>query len=420
MALDKDTISSNVFDFLKSRFDLGESVDEDGQSTMDSSKMKVFTFDFKNAKGDNLGCVVVSLIDDSESINSLKVYFGDEIGNADADSQKEWFKFLQELRLFAKINMLGFDVRNINKSTITRRDIEPMFESTFGPIDGTVKTSRQPLENMQIIIKHTARINPNIKNCRSRKIQKIYLANNKGEKFLLPFKSLMAARAMARHIYNGGTPYDKIGSDICDLVEEMNSLSTFVRHMKNVEFDNPEAINAITASKERYNDIKKELMSLSSDGGYNKRKLTLTGNEGIIEEDDNLPDFFGEDTLENQYKMALPYVKRAYLQKRHIPEEGEFEKWVAAAHGQGKGEEMLADEDEEENKLTEADFPSSSGALGPFSRPCLKQMNDFHSPKQIKTLKNVTGKESPLSLISSEEQDDDDDDIKTLKSLSGI
>lgn len=417
MALDMDTLSSNVFDFLKSRFELGESVDEEGKSTTDPNEMKVFSFDFKNTHEENLGCVVISLINDSESVNSLKVYFGDEINNADSDSQKEWFKFLQELRLFAKINMLGFDVRNINKSTITRRDIEPMFESTFGPIDGTVKTSRQPLENIQIIIKHTGRIYPKIKNGRSRRIQRIYLSNSKGEKFLLPFKSLMAARAMARHIYNGGTPYDEIGSDICELVEEMNSLAKFVRHMKNVEFDNPEAINAITASKERYLDIKKELSSLSSDGGYIKHKSSLAGDEGIIEEDDDTPDLFGEETLEDQYKTSLPYVNRAYQRKRHIPEEGEFEKWVAATHGQGKGEEMLADKDES-TKLTEADFPSSSGALGPFSRPCLKPMNDFHTAKQIKKLKNTSGKESPLSLISSEEQDEDD--IKTLKLLGGI
>jgi len=509
----KENTSSYVFEFLKSRFELGEAVDENGNSTTTPEDMRVFSFDFKNKKGEDLGCVVCSLVDDSESSNSLKIYFGDELANVDAEYQKEWLDFLKSIRQFAKIHMLGFDIRNINKSTITRRDVDPMFESSFGPIDGTVRTSRQPLENMQIIIKHTANVDPKIKNSRSRKIQKIYLANNQGEKFLLPFKSLMAARAMARHIYAGGTPYDAVGSDICSLVEEMVSLSKFVRKMKSNTYENPEAINAINSSIERIHDIKRQLSSLSSQGGYDKNKPSLTGNMGKLEEDEDMPDLFNNESLDDENKMALPHVMRAYRNRKTPTETGEFEQWAnSVSTGEPEpGEEILTDEeqkicgtcpntiegngfddsglcqdcykysrnqeesdrywehnnslDESEtwqdkltqwvnsslvdpkleaiikervptlyarledlrhgraaekitnnekiriekalramSKLTEADMPSSAGSGSPLSYPNLKPMDDFHSPKEIKKLKNTIGKESPLSLISSKEK----------------
>lgn len=470
MSKEIGNISSDIFDFLKSRFELGESVDENGVATTDPNEMRVFSFDFKNNKGKEIGCVIVSIMNDADSTNSLKIYFGNEIQECDPSSQKKWFKFIQEIRQFAKMHMLGFDIRNINKSTITKRDIDPIFESTFGPIDGTVRTSKQPLDNMQIIIKHIEKVDPKKKNARSRKIQKIYLANSQGEKFLLPFKSLMAARAMARHIQSGGTPYDNIGSDICALVDEMSSLSKFVRRMKNNTFENPEAANAINSSVERVHEIKRKLSSLSSQGGYEKNKSLFTGEEDQLEEEENL-DLFG-DSLDDENKMALPYVTRAYQNRQTPDESNEFENWAnSVSTGEPLvGDEILNDEEELEelteswedelskwvqsefanpklekivkerlpemyarlddlrhgratekmckeekarivkalrvmSSLTEGDAPSSAGNGSPLTRPNLKPINDFRSSKEINKKKDISGKESPLSLISKEDKE---------------
>ena len=224
-----------------------------------------------------------------------------------------------------------------------------MFESSFGPIDGSVKTSKQPLGSMDIIIKHSARIDPKIKNSRSRKIQKIYLSNGKGERFLLPFKSLLAARAMARHIESGGTPYDSIGRDICQLVEEMLSLNKFYRTYKNSEFKNNNASEALAAGRERYLEIKKTLASLSSKGGYAKNSVTMTGNAGELEDDDEMfEDIFDGVEMDEDNTMALPYINRVYqkYKSNKTPEEAAFNNWVDAANGQGEGQEILNDEEE--------------------------------------------------------------------------
>lgn len=338
MPTSPENISSDLVNLLKDRFEISDCVDETGKFTDDPTKMKVFSFDFINSKGINKGSIVISLLDDSESSNSLKIYFGQDLADSDPETLSDWRKFLQEIRQFTKIHLLGFDVRNINKSRLTRRDVEhdlklttediqPMYESTFSPIDGTVKTSKQKLGNMEIIIKHTEKIDPHVKYGRSRKIQKIYLSNSQGERFLLPFKSLIAARAMARHIEDGGTPYDNIGRDICQLVEEMLNINKFYRNYKNNNFSNPRAIDALNAARGRYLEIKKLLSSMSSKGGYERNKNNFTGHEGEFDDDEMYDNVFDEAELKDEDQLSLPYIMRAYQNHPGIEEEYEFESW---------------------------------------------------------------------------------------------
>lgn len=233
--------------------------------------------------------------------------------------------------------------------------------------------------------------------------------------------------------------------------------------MKNVNFENPESINAINASKERYAEIKRQLNSLSSQGGYEKNKTLLTGHAGEIEEDDDYPDLFGKETLSDENKLALPHVMKAYKNKGKLAEEGEFEKWVAASAGHGEGDEILNDDELTESfltfndaykaclthyqeelhdlikgrasrklikdkrqqindlkqKITEGDVPSATGTGSPLTRPDLTPMNHFHSPKEINKIKNLSGKASPLSLLSGPEKPRDNPELDDIVRLSG-
>jgi len=424
-------ISAGLYEFLRNRFEL-ECTDAKGRSTTDPEDMKIFAFDFTALGGKDAGCVVISLLDDGESTSSLKIYFGQELADAAGKIQEEWFDFIMKLRQFAKTHMLGFDIRNINKSRITYRDIEPMFESSFGPIDGTVKTSRQPLENMEIIIKHTAKVDPEIRNSRSRRIQKIYLANNKGERFLLPFRSLMAARAMARHIQAGGTPYDSTGIALCHLVEEMLLLNRFYRAMKNVQFEDSRAQQAIASARERYMEIKKQIAGLTSKAGYEKNAGTLNS-DPIEFDDEEYNSLFGNEDLDENLQMALPHVMRAYHTHAKLEEQEEFEKWAAAAKGQIDDQEPLMGGEHEENDsedddyfdpelISEADVPTGGAWASPLTNPYTKIPNHFHSKKEIDKLKNTTGKMSPFSLLNKKEEDPDYDfenDLDSLIHLAG-
>jgi hypothetical protein len=358
-----ENVSSDLINLLKDRFDIADSVDEAGHFTDDPSEIKVFSFNFINKKGEDKGSVVLSLLDDSESANAIKIYFGQDLGNSDSDTRTEWYAFLRNIRQFAKMHLMGFDVRNINKSQITRRDIEkdlklvtedilPMFEGSFLPIDGTAKTSHQKLdgEPIKIVIKHTSKVDPEVKGSRSRRIDRIYLVNAKNERFLVPFKNLVAARAMARHIENGGTPYDNVGRDICQLVEEMVSLNKFYHKQKKSESASKPYVSSILAAvRERYLAIKKSLSSLSSKGGYAKNSPALSGNAGELEADDEVfEDAFDGESLDEESQLALPHVMRAYRSHGKVEEQDEFEKWVNAANGQGEGQDVIMDSGVEE------------------------------------------------------------------------
>jgi ribosomal protein L37AE/L43A len=351
-----ENISSDLINLLKDRFEISDSVDEAGHFTDDPAEIKVFSFNFVNKKGEDKGSVVLSLLDDSESANSIKVYFGQDLGDSDTETKTQWYKFLQDLRQFAKMHLLGFDVRNINKSQITRRDVEkdlkivkedlePMFEGTFGPIDGTVKTSNQRLQDsdIRIVIKHSDKIDPNVRYGRSRKIERIYLVNGKGERFLMPFPSLLFARAMARHIEAGGTPYDNVGGSMCQLMDELKVLSRFIKFVKGkIPAGDAKREQAIEAARQQYREVKKKLSRLTSKEGYKKFHSSVPVDQEII--DDELhEDIFNGIELDEESQLALPYVYRAYDKFRQSPEQDEFEKWVSAAKGQGPGQDVIMD-----------------------------------------------------------------------------
>jgi hypothetical protein len=398
-----ENVSSDLFNFLKNHFELGEIVDEDGNITFIPEDMKVFSFNFIDSKNNDCGCVVVSILDEDEFKKSVKVYYGQDLVDTNPTSQNEWYEFLQTIRQFAKMHMLGFDIRNINTGRLTKRDIEPMFESTFSPIDGTVKTSRQMLDGVELIIKHSENINPKIKNSRSRKIDRIYIGTPNGEKFLLPFTSIQAARAMARHAKMGGNPYDNIGVNICHLIDEHNLLRRFVRIMKNRNLSDSEAFAAVGAAKDRYMEIKKIITSIISDRGYNKNSESLHDLITDLEDTEDI-NLFSDIDMDDKMQMAMPHVIKAY-QSRALYGLNEFEKWaMTTKNGEPleKGEEIV----------TEADMPSAQGTFSPLTNPYVKIPKHFYNSKQIEKKKDTSGKMSPFSMLNSPEQKDEDDNVK--------
>lgn len=341
MPTNPSNVSSDVFDFLKSRFELTNITDKNGQQTSQPNDMAMFTFDYVTEEGKSLGAIVISLLDDNESSNSVKIYYGKDVADADHDSNKDFYKFLNDLRQFSKSHMLGFDVRDINRTRLTRKDITPVSEGVqFGPLSGTIKTSVQPLENLRIIIKHSERVDPEAHNARSRKIERLYLANDKGERFLLPFKSLKAARAMARHLHNGGIPYDAIGSVIIHLVDEVVTLSKFLRKVHRSPVDEADLQEILSAIEGRHKSIKNQLTSLGSQGGYLKHKEELSSEPTDIEDvDEGLIKRFAID--DDVREASLPYISRIYSGIKKKPQEQqEFAEWVNEA---GIGNPELAE-----------------------------------------------------------------------------
>jgi hypothetical protein len=130
-----------------------------------------------------------------------------------------------------------------------------MAESTMY---GTNKTSYQKIGNARIAIKHTAPINFESVSSRTQKIGTIYIESPEGERFKYPFRHLSGARAMARHVSEGGNAYDDFGKYISGLSEEMSKLRKFSQYM-NRSGVMAEALSEYTGIvKERASTIKKK------------------------------------------------------------------------------------------------------------------------------------------------------------------
>ena len=57
----------------------------------------------------------------------------------------------------------------------------------------------------------------------------------------MPFTKLFAGRAMARHISEGGTPYDAFGQNICEMVSDLDILGKFIRSTQGKDWQDADA-----------------------------------------------------------------------------------------------------------------------------------------------------------------------------------
>ena len=193
-------VANNLFNKIRGRFSDVTIGDEDGTVTNIPEEARYFDFSYM-IDGVDLGKVSVNISEDT----GLTVIMSQDFASGQTDDiQNNWYSFLKELRLFAKKNMMNFDVRDINKNNLTKRDYsflanktsgdEPMAESKMY---GTNKTSYQRIGNARLAIKHIAPINVESATGRTQKINAIYIESPTGERFKYPYKHLSGARAMA-------------------------------------------------------------------------------------------------------------------------------------------------------------------------------------------------------------------------------
>ena len=265
-----ENIAEDLFNKIRGRFPSVSLGDENGQVTNITKAARFFDFEYKE-NDRTLGKVSVTIDEDTLSV----MYSTNFVSNEDTMTQNNWYDFLKELRTFSKKRMLNFDTRNITKSNLNKRDYkflatnrageEQMSESTMY---GTTKTSFQKIGNAKLSIKHTEAINIESAAARSQKIGKIYIESADGEKFKYPFKHLSGARAMARHVSEGGMPFDDFGVHIVGLSEEMSKLRKFKNYMGRSAVIAESLAGYVDVVKERIATVKKTITSLQKPKFY--------------------------------------------------------------------------------------------------------------------------------------------------------
>jgi hypothetical protein len=261
-----DKIGEDLFNKIRGRFPEVTIGDEAGTVTNEPTMARFFDFDYNG-----LGKVSVA-IDEDEGLTII--YSKDFMEDQDEMTQDAWYDFLKELRIFSKKRMLDYSVRDITKSNLNKRDYKFLAKTpedgqmTESKLYGTSKISYQKVGEARIVIQHTESINQESATGRTQKIGKIYIESADGERFRYPFKHLSGARAMARHVAEGGNTYDDFGKHIVGLSEEMGKLRKFKNYMGRSAVMAESLAGYVDVVKERISTVKKTIESLQKPAYY--------------------------------------------------------------------------------------------------------------------------------------------------------
>ena len=279
-----NNIATDLFYKIRSRFKGLKLGDGTGSITINPEEARFFDFDYMEGEK-AIGHVSISLAEQ----NSLKVYFSTGITESmDGGQKTNWYGFLKELRMFAKRRLMAFDTRDIAKDNLDQRDYEflsqhnqPKDQSNTvvksvgesimseSALYGSKTVSYQKLMDTRLIIKHNqAVMDDAAPGPRSRNISGLFVENQDGERFKYPFIHLAGARAMQRHVANGGVPYDDIGKSIVNMSEEIAQLKSFGNYVVRNDLMNSDTNNVVERSAEQLNRLREHIKALSKQGHY--------------------------------------------------------------------------------------------------------------------------------------------------------
>ena len=312
--------SKELFAKIRGRFPTVTIGNQAAEVTNDPYAARFFDFDFK--AGDKvLGKVSISI---SEQNGLVVIHSADLSQTEDLVARENWFSFLKELRQFAKSRMMTFDTRDITKSNLEKRDYNFLSnmsqpkEVTEAALTGTNKTSFQNIGSSKLIIKHSAPVDEDFAAGRTHKIHAIYVENIDGERFKYPFKHINGARAMARHVSEGGKPYDDFGKHIVGLSEELAKLRKFKNYV------NRSAVMAETLKEysqvinDRIEEIKETIQGLQKESFYKLTKENFKANETLTVPEDVKENWIDELTIKtfnNELQEVFPYIYKLVTQK---------------------------------------------------------------------------------------------------------
>ena len=334
-----NNIATDLFYKVRSRFTGLKLGEETGQITINPENARFFDFDYtENDK--NIGHVSISLAEP----NSMKVYFSSGITEGmDQDQKGNWYAFLKELRMFAKRRLLAFDTRDIAKDNLDKRDYaflsqhstpqsdndtitKPVGEAVMNESNlyGTKTQSFQKLMDTRLIIKHSKKLADDFEQKpgdRSRNISALFVENQDGERFKYPFIHLAGARAMQRHVANGGLPYDAIGESLIKMSEEIAQLKSFTNYCVRNDLMNSDTNSIVERSKAQLDGLRERIAKLSKQAHYENYVAEFQAPEAMEVPEDVMKEYTEKFTVKNfkeDIANAFPIIYKLMKEEEKV------------------------------------------------------------------------------------------------------
>jgi hypothetical protein len=339
--------SQDLFNKIRSQFSNIRLGDENGAATADPGSAVFFEFEFQE-DADTFGSVSISLADGE----NMKVYYNrDLVSKIDEDSRDEWYAFLKELKDFAVEHQMRFDVRDITKNNLTKQDYENLADTNKtvntdemseelaritklagvekAPVaEGLAGTSKSSFENLnktKLIIRHKGKVDETVPGARSRQIQSLYIENEDGERFKYPMTHLAGARAMQRHVSNGGRPHDEFGQHIVSTSEDIAKLNSFSRYVTNKDQLNDNAGDIIEQTKLKLENLRGYMKNIAKQSHYEAASKDFkTADEQVLDDEtvNKMREKFTMTNLDSRVEDALPIINRI-MSELEAPKEEE-------------------------------------------------------------------------------------------------
>jgi hypothetical protein len=308
-------IAKELYGKIQTRFadiEIGDENAEVLSKKEDIPLARFFEFEY-NERGHAVGTIAITLDEEEGIVVQVS-------GNIAEKKHPGAYRFIRSFRQFAKNRLLNFDVQNIGKNNLDKRDytfqakkkelpmMEPIMENR---LYGTARMSYQDLGEATLIIKHSQPVNPDLAAGRTMHIEGIWVENSLGERFRYPAKHINGARALAEHIKHGGHPYDAIGQHIISLSEELAQLRKFKGYVSRNEALS-EAMGDITSKVlERIEQVKKEVHNLQRTAYYEQFAESFTDREEQMIPEEIMSDWIDRLTIRTfneELKTAFPYI----------------------------------------------------------------------------------------------------------------
>ena len=322
--------SQDLFNKIRSQFSNIKIGDESGGATADPNNAVFFEFEYQ-PDSDTFGSVSISIADGE----NMKVYYNrDLVDKIDESEKQDWYAFLKELKDFAVEHSLTFDVRDITKNSLTKQDYQNLADTnktvnTDGMseelaritqlagvnegLTGTAKRSYENLDKTRLIIRHTGKVDETVPGARSRQIESLYIENEDGERFKYPLTHLAGARAMTRHVANGGRPHDEFGEHIIKTSEDIAKLNSFARYVSNKDQLNDNAGDIIEQTKLKLENLRSYVKNLSKQSHYETASKDFKTADEVVLDDETANSYKDKFTMKNfdsRVEEALPLIHK--------------------------------------------------------------------------------------------------------------
>jgi len=322
-------IAQDLYGKIQTRFkniNIGDENAEVLSKKEDIPRARFFEFEYEE-DGEALGTIAITL-DPQDGI--VMQVSGDLVDDEDKTTRHKAFQFIRGFRQFAKDRLLNFDVQNIGKSNLDKRDYEFQAKRKEMPIMpaimenklyGNNRVSYQDLGETRLIIKHSRPINIELPAGRTMHIESIYIENSQGERFKYPFRHINGARALAEHIAHGGNPYDNIGQHICGLSEELAGLRKFKGYVSRQEQLSEAMANVTVRVAERIEEIKDTISKLQKTSYYESFVESFEDSEEVMipeEIQNDLIDRLTIRTFNEELKSVFPYIYK-FVDESELP-----------------------------------------------------------------------------------------------------